>query len=551
MSTNPIDKNATPNPTGNLEELFRHHLGEEAAVPPRPLLWDQIDNALLLRQNALYRRRLTATRWVAAASLLLATLAGTGWWARRDLTAGQGEVAATRPAGPGATGGERPGERRPAGAASRPAADASALAARNLAGEVATVPATANAAAGPSTTMAPARPGNRRRAVAAPAFGLALAARPAQPGGAGGPTGRFGAAGRQAAGGPAVAALTQSKPAAAPTAAGAAATGGATDLGGAVLAAAPAGTVGEVATATPAAGAITEAATAAAAPVASGSGELVGTLAARDAALALAGPAALPAGLAPLPLPEAAPAPRHWRYGASYAAGLFNPNINFSRAGIAPEYDYSPNPIFGENSPAITERAAAEYRDHLRPGLSQRLALLATRRLRGHWSLATGVELGQATAHSASAAAFVGEQLFDLNPLASQPLRTTSFRYRTAGIPVEVRYANAAKRGWSLYGRLGGVVTALLGVRSEAEGYPEATRTYSITSAGTPYRRVLGTARGAVGVQFRPAAAGWALTVGPTAEVNLLSLNAHPAQGLLHQSRAYGFGMEVGMEFGK
>ena len=83
MSTNPIDKKSTPNPTGSLEDLFRHHLDEEATVPPRPMLWDQIDNSLLIRQNETYRRRLAATRWVAAASLLLATLAGTGWWASR------------------------------------------------------------------------------------------------------------------------------------------------------------------------------------------------------------------------------------------------------------------------------------------------------------------------------------------------------------------------------------------------------------------------------------------------------------------------------------
>ena len=103
MSINPIDENATPNHTGSLEELFRHHLGEEAAAPVRPMLWDQIDNSLLIRQNELYRRRLTATRWVAAASLLLATLAGTGWWARRDAAFGGGAEVATVTTGQRAT----------------------------------------------------------------------------------------------------------------------------------------------------------------------------------------------------------------------------------------------------------------------------------------------------------------------------------------------------------------------------------------------------------------------------------------------------------------
>lgn len=71
-----------PPPKGSLEELFRHHLleSEAAAVPPRPLVWDHIDNSLLLAQNEKYRRRLLVHRWGMAASLLLATLAGGGWW---------------------------------------------------------------------------------------------------------------------------------------------------------------------------------------------------------------------------------------------------------------------------------------------------------------------------------------------------------------------------------------------------------------------------------------------------------------------------------------
>ena len=34
-------------------------------------------------------------------------------------------------------------------------------------------------------------------------------------------------------------------------------------------------------------------------------------------------------------------------------------------------------------------------------------------------------------------------------------------------------------------------------------------------------------------------------------ETGLLSLNAHPAQDFLGQSRAYSFGLEAGMEFGR
>ena len=120
-----------------------------------------------------------------------------------------------------------------------------------------------------------------------------------------------------------------------------------------------------------------------------------------------------------------------------------------------------------------------------------------------------------------------------------------------ASIPIEIRYANPVKRGWSLYGRFGGVMSALLGVRSEVEGNPEATRTYSLFSAGTPYRRLLGSVRGGAGAQFRASTGKWALTLGPVAEFALTPLNAHPAQSLFSQSRSYSFGIEAGIEFGR
>ena len=280
----------------------------------------------------------------------------------------------------------------------------------------------------------------------------------------------------------------------------------------------------------------------------------VGLLAAHPAALSLSTPATLPDGLMALALPAetepaALPVAHKWRYSASYTAGAFNPNINFSRAGIEHEYGY--NPALGADSPALTEAAATEYRQNLRPGFSQRLALLATRHLAGHWSLSTGAEFTQATAKSASTAGFVGEQLYDLGPYSTGPRQTTNFQYRLASIPVELRYANSTKRGWSIYGRLGGVVSALLGVRSEVQGNPEATRTYSILSASGPYRRMLGSVRGGAGAQFRPGTGSWAFTLGPVAELGLMSLNAHPAQSYPAQSRPYSFGIEAGMEFGR
>jgi hypothetical protein len=277
--------------------------------------------------------------------------------------------------------------------------------------------------------------------------------------------------------------------------------------------------------------------------------EQVSLLAANAAELSMPGAAALPNGLASVPVAEVEPvlATRKWHYGGSYTAGAFNPNINFSRDGIEPQYGY--NPALGPDSPALTEAAAAEYRENLRPGLSQRIALVAKRHLAGHWSLSTGAEFTQATAKSASASAFVGEQLIDLGQLTNGPMRTTSFRYRTAGIPVELSYSNPAKRGWSIYGRIGGVVSALLGVRSEVEGLPETTRTYSIASAGTPYRRLLGSVRGGAGAQYRTNT--WGFTLGPVAELGLVPLNAHPAQRFTAQSRPYSFGFEAGVEFGR
>ena len=569
MSTNPIDKNATPNPTGNLEELFRHHLGEEAAVPPRPLLWDQIDNSLLLRQNELYRRRLTATRWVAAASLLLATLAGTGWWARRDLVSDPRAVATGRPAA------MRPavgGSKVASTSASRTAVAATTAAPTGPTAKPATATGEAySATAASAVTAAVGRAATRtlpnqlmrrgNNALANSTSGT-LASTSSTRRLTGFERSHFGTA-EPAVAGASAGALTQSAVSAGQagrssgaelspvnklTTAGAA--GGAGDTGIAATTASP---VANGAVEANFGTAVSTIAPDLATQTAFGPAGQVGMLAANEASLSLTDPAALPTGLSTLPLPEVElAATNRWHYGASYTAGLFNPNTNFSRAGIAPEYDYSQEPAFGANSAALTEAAAAQYRENLRPGLSQRVALLATRHLKGRWSLTTGAEFGQATARSASSTAFVGEQLFDLGQQPDQqPLRTISFRYRTAGIPVEVRYGNPVKRGWSLYGRLGGVVTALLGVRSEVAGDPEATRTYSITSAGTPYRRLLGSARGALGVQFRPASASWALTLAPTAEFSLMSLNAHSNQPFLHQSRAYGLGMEVGMEFGK
>ncbi|MFC6222570.1 hypothetical protein ACFP2F_04895 [Hymenobacter artigasi] len=561
MSANPIENNPTPKTTGSLEELFRHHLGEEAAVPPRPMLWDQIDNSLLIRQNETYRRRLAATRWVAAASLLLATLAGTGWWAGRTSVLGTSEEMAAN---------SRPATNSPMSRANT----AATLGMKDVAGPAGTSSSNTPVASQPSSATPAASPGyangtgvaatNSKYTGFGPASTVRYSAgqRPAAE--SAGQAGLAAGGGTAAATIAAVAASETTASATNPTAdqpsagehsvnqlaermlaaadvAGSAAAGTSAAVGGGT-----AGAMGSSATATTSLAA-TAASAATVAP------EEVSLLAARQTALSLANAATLPNGLAAVPIDELpAVAAHRWTYGASYTAGVFNPNVNFSRAGIEPSFDYDRGPAFGTDSPTLTEVAATEYRNNLRPGLSQRIALLATRHLRGHWSLSTGAEFTQATAQSASSASFVGEQLFDLGQAGiSRPLHTTNFRYSMGSIPLEVRYSNPMKRGWSLYGRLGGVVTALLGVRSDVEGDPEATRTYSIASTGGPYRRVTGSLRGAAGTQFRTSTGKWAFTMGPVAEIGLLAMNAHPVQSYFAQSHPYSFGLEAGVEFGR
>ena len=585
MSANPIEDNATPKTTGSLEELFCHHLGEEAAVPPRPMLWDQIDNSLLIRQNETYRRRLVATRWVAAASLLLATLAGTGWWVGRTGLVGSPEMATTA--------GRRSA---PDDAPQSQISARSGFDAANAAGSTGSLAANrpeishANGAtqqtadsrfSGGSQRVGESRDGSSR--LASSSIGLASTRRAVAVGrklnGADGAvsatfsrlgrqetTGRSAAAG---AGNETVASVAGE--AAATTAAGLAGqraqraaamsavgnpsiTTGAVALGGAVTATGGgatvvAGSAGTVALAVPATASVASAALSASA--ATLGAEEAGLLASRTVALGVVETPAstLPGVLAAGPEPtELALGAHRWQYGASYTASAFNPNINFSRTGIEPEYDY--NTVLGPAE--LTEKAATEYRQNLRAGLSQRLALTVARRLRGHWSVGTGVELTKANARSTSTVAFVGEQLADGGQtVGNGQRRTTDFSYTLASLPLELRYSNPAKQGWSFYGRLGGVVSALLGNRSEVAGRPEVTRTYSITSASTPYRRLTSSVRGAAGARFSSGAGHWAFSMGPVAELGVVSLNAHPVQSYFAQSHPYSVGLEAGVEFGR
>jgi hypothetical protein len=282
-------------------------------------------------------------------------------------------------------------------------------------------------------------------------------------------------------------------------------------------------------------------------------------LAGRLAALALATPAGLPAELTPKNLPLTLPTElRRWRYGAEYAITAFQPNIDFNRGSS----DY--NPALGLNTVSLTRAAAAEYRANLRPGLGQRLTLRATRWLGGHWSLNTGLEVTQQHAYSATSAAFTGEQLADTYSFNASPstgsagsslsvsrdLHESSFRYRSAGIPIELQYDTQVKSGVSFYGRIGAIVSALLSAHSEVAGNAEATRSYTAFSASSPYRRLTALLRGSAGVRYRPAGRGWGLNVGPTAEAGVQSLNAETDRSFLQQQRPYSVGLEAGFEFG-
>lgn len=565
--------------TGNLEGLFRHHLAD-AAVPPAPRVWEQVDNALLLAQNHTYRRHLRVARWVAAASLLLASLAGTGWWVQRSLRAAEVAAAMASRSRPATTNFPTPASQPNAGGATlyaRPGATPSpdALAINSLppaAGPTSPALRAAtggrtvgsnSAAARPSAAsllaVAAAAPAARRREssrrvhlAGQPAEAEAVAtttASPQQQRRRSSLPADVAKAGLTTAQSTMQSGLVVSSPASESGAARLSAPAGepavrATAAAGWAMNYAPGAGRPDAATMTPpTAAVIAESPLPASLPF----------LTALKVSLAQVAAPALPAPLASQSLPPA-PAPtaqaRRWRLGLSYAAGGFQSNVNFSRASDGLAYTY--NPALGANSPALSEAAAAEYQAQQHPGLSQRLRLQLSRHLRGHWHLATGLEVAQQESYSATSYLFTGEQVPDLSqPPQGGARRATSARYRTAGLPLELRYANSAKTGFSLYVRAGVVVSALLASRTDVEGSPEATRTYGLMSASTPYRRVLGTVRSAVGVQFRPASHDYTLSLGPVAEGGLWSLNAHPAPGFFSESRPYSFGLEAGVEFGR
>lgn len=551
-----------PPPKGSLEELFRHHLleSEAAAVPPRPLVWEHIDNSLLLAQNEKYRRRLLVHRWGMAASLLLATLAGGGWWHSQQV--------ATATLAANTTAQREAVRQAVAGAVARPTSttnsDAATLAttgtqARRMPSTVADGTTAAALMADNQATSATtsgsltAYEGTNQRAKNRPSPTVSLTEQA-------GYSNRNNSLAYEATTRPMPsarqttdAARTRTSTFSSPNAYAIAGTSTSPSAGAsnASFATSQLGTSTapgqqELVNADNAMATLSDA---------RGLGEEI--LLNRLASLALAAPTGLPTDLVAKALPPVPTELRHWRYGAEYAVSAFQPNIDFNRSSS------TYNSALGTNTISLTRAAAAEYRANLRPGLGQRLTLRATRWLGGHWSLSTGLEVAQKTAYSATSAAFTGEQLADVssfsstapntNPsssLAARELQESSFRYRSAGIPIELQYDNQAKNGISFYGRIGAIVSALLSAHSEVASNPEATRTYTAFSASSPYRRLTALLRGSAGVRYRPAGRNWGLNVGPTAEAGVQSLNAETDRSFLQQQRPYSVGIEAGIEFG-
>jgi hypothetical protein len=517
-------------PKGSLEELFRHHLleSEAAAVPPRPLVWDQIDNSLLLAENEKYRRRLLVHRWGMAASLLLAALAGGGWWhsqqpASPNLASATGSshaaqvatVAVAAPQSRATLGLARTSEQAtqvamPAGAKSPQAS--TWLVGTSRAHEDALASHYQHmASTGSQALLAAPEPAAALGHTASPtlatyAYRAAMTSRRgARVGGTLATATSFSYSTTQPIGSTATPSLAEF-------------TGTTTSLGQL------AGSSHNVAATAEPATAFTEAGL-----VASQRGEAL--LDSKSAQLALSN-AGLPTTLTAveakfLPATEL----RRWRFGAEYAATAFNPNTDFATTSYG-NYPLA-NTGYSSAAPSFSasgKSATAEYRANLRAGLGQRLSLRATRWLGGHWSLSTGLEAAQQEATSATSVGFDGVRLDAASFTNSAPrqLQASSYRYRSAGVPVELRYDNPLKSGVSLYGRLGAIVSALLNVRTEIAGNPETARSYSPFAGGTPYRRLTTLLRGGAGVQ---------------------SLNSDTDKNFLQQSRPYSFGLEAGFEF--
>ncbi|MBT9394995.1 hypothetical protein KLP40_17650 [Hymenobacter sp. NST-14] len=513
---NTPDTPQPPRPSGDLEHLFRQKFAE-AEVTPRAGFWDQLDHELVaqqheqvLRQNTLYRQRAATYRWVAAACLLLAL--GFGSWAFLNQS-GPGAappLAARHPASISAL----PTESDPygTGLTSAPPVAGLGLGYDTATGTLASAPDET------TTLAATAAAGQRGR------LGNLVAALYAADGGA--------VEGLHAGSGHAQ-----------------------TYAGG--FEAFFAGQGGRPGNSSESA-------------FLSNFGGLLPRSSALRRALGLRRPDTLKPALAAAPVAplnqevaaveeQPKPTAKLWkrlRLGGSYAVGAFNPNINFSRTDARTNADALTNAL----RTYYQDEAENEYRRNLRAGLSQRVVLTASYALGRHWTVASGLEAAEQRATSATTYGFLdGKQvgsesaaIFGRPAAYSAPVqpRTTSYRYRTAAVPVSVAYGSSHKPGLSLYAKVGAVVSVLLNSRSELEGAQAVTRKYSLKSAESPYRPVFASVRGGAGIRYQPVLATWNVAVGPTAETFVTTLNANPTQRAMNQSRPYSIGMEASLEFG-
>ncbi|OWP64903.1 hypothetical protein CDA63_00665 [Hymenobacter amundsenii] len=507
-----------PRPTGDLEHLFRQKFAEAEATP-RANFWDQLDHELvadqhaqMVQQNIVYRQRAAVYRWAAAACLLLAF--GFGSWAylNRLGTAAGPELAAGGAAGQAGTG-------------------------RSSAGLTLTDPAAirlGRGTAGPTAAYEEVYGADAAYAATSASGRFSQAAGTAETLLAGLYQGGSRAAG--ASGQPEAAAFAYT---ASDLAAFFAGQGVSTGMGQPTL------------------------------------GADFGTLNIRSSMLrnglglgrpdrlksvAVATPAIVQPAATTATEPKAAG--RLWKrlhMGGSYAVGAFNPNINFSRTDARTQTDAVTTAL----QSYYQEDADKEYRRNLRSGLSQRVALTASYEMGRHWTAATGLEYAENRATSATTYGFLdGRQVgreapaifarsaaYAANSFAAPQAKTTSYRYRTAAVPVSVAYGSH-KAGLSLYAKAGAVLSVLLSSRSELEGSPEAARTYDIRSSESPYRNLFASGRLGGGVRYQPVLSTWNLTVGPSAEVFVTTLNANPTRRAVNQNRPYNLGVEATIEFG-
>jgi Outer membrane protein beta-barrel domain len=524
-----------PRPTGDLENLFRQKFAE-AEVSPRASLWEQLDHELLVQQNETYRRRLLGYRWAAAASLLL--LAGGGTWLGLQPNTAGVATAPVQPAASGATGRAAASSAGPlAGAASR----TYVLAGRSKPGQVAASLASETAeAAGADLLPTTAGAANAGLMATAPLgtgpMSYATTEAPAAT------SGSF-RAGRTSNGRSLGLSGAQSS-ISAPTSLGASLL-----PDGYALATAPVRLATSLWNAGSAGSVLAGSGAAAARP------EVLASVPATPVLTA-----ALPAPVASSDEDQSRPAKaRRWKLNAGYAASTFNPNMDFARGSSAVASYSNAAPIRSPDD--AYEVAAAEYRDKLQAGLGQQVSLLADYTLNDHWSVAAGVALAQQEATSATSWYFLDGKSAtadfyeaprgsSVRPNPVLTVRNVRYRYRTASLPLNVRYTTNAKQGWALYAKLGAAVNVLLKSRTELEGVPEATQRYTLASADSPYRKVLASLHGGTGVRFRPANATWSLALGPKVETGLNTLNARPTGSFTRRSRPYSVGLEASVEFG-